>query len=192
VGDDHAVKVHVLISPKQGNRRQSKHLLCKQAIFREIRGRIFRIEVMLQRLRQKLVWVIVALLAATVTLWALTEARPLEAESSFGSVTIRAQSAEQRATFSIIRHSVPDLLGWQNWHGSGWLYRGQLSNNSTITVLVIPFWLPVSLLSLLLMAEYFLRQKKKTPSGHCPVCGYDLRASPLRCPECGTARPAPC
>ena len=35
----------------------------------------------------------------------------------------------------------------------------------------------------------FLRRRRRKP-GHCPVCGYDLRASPDRCPECGIASSA--
>jgi hypothetical protein len=52
----------------------------------------------------------------------------------------------------------------------------------------IPLWLPLLAGGppVLLSIRSFLRARL-IKSGGCTTCGYDLRATPNRCPECGTA-----
>ena len=53
----------------------------------------------------------------------------------------------------------------------------------------VPHWFPVLLFAILPLV-WVRRWRKRIPPGHCQKCGYDLRASPTRCPECGTLIPA--
>jgi uncharacterized OB-fold protein len=53
-----------------------------------------------------------------------------------------------------------------------------------VTIPAVYLALPLSILP----ATWFvkrLRQRRLAGAGRCAKCGYDLRASPGRCPECG-------
>jgi hypothetical protein len=54
----------------------------------------------------------------------------------------------------------------------------------------IPHWFLLSLTATLPSIRLFshLRRKHLRLPGHCQTCGYDLRATPDRCPECGTVQ----
>jgi 4-amino-4-deoxy-L-arabinose transferase-like glycosyltransferase len=76
----------------------------------------------------------------------------------------------------------PVLWQWRSFlliddqsSGSHWLY--------------MPLW-PTCLLFFIPALPFILRfRPKHHPIGLCPKCGYDLRATPDRCPECGTTPP---
>jgi hypothetical protein len=51
--------------------------------------------------------------------------------------------------------------------------------------LKLSYWLLCTLL-ILIGVLFWLLAKDRHPRGFCPECGYDLRASHDRCPECGT------
>lgn len=52
----------------------------------------------------------------------------------------------------------------------------------------VPLWLPALLLAIAPVAQLSrqIRKQNRSASGLCATCGYDLRASTDRCPECGT------
>jgi hypothetical protein len=56
------------------------------------------------------------------------------------------------------------------------------------SLLLVPDWLLVLLLLPLPLMQLNEAMKRRTRwrSMHCVECGYDLRATPDRCPECGT------
>ncbi len=63
-----------------------------------------------------------------------------------------------------------------NWfHGSGW-------------ELIVPHWFAVicSTVLPLLWIRQTRRRRRERVQGACTNCGYDLRATPDRCPECAT------
>ncbi|MFI5379400.1 MAG: hypothetical protein ACHRHE_08885 [Tepidisphaerales bacterium] len=56
---------------------------------------------------------------------------------------------------------------------------------------IVPAWFVLLLAAIpaLRAGRRWLRCRRRIRRGHCAVCGYDLRASTDRCPECGTAIP---
>jgi hypothetical protein len=50
----------------------------------------------------------------------------------------------------------------------------------------LPYWLPLLILGVIPTIWISKRWPTRKPPGICTLCGYDLRATPNRCPECGT------
>jgi hypothetical protein len=94
-------------------------------------------------------------------------------ESSHGSILL-------------IRGTMSELFEpsatWRDWLGFGYLVAGE-----SIRSVWIPHWFLALLFAVLpaLHLRALIRSRRLHRAGYCPRCGYDLRATPERCPECG-------
>ena len=78
------------------------------------------------------------------------------------------------------------------WHRLGLTfmrsYRGGVEPGS-LTWVTAPYWLIAGSAAIpaVLQVLRLRRTRRQRQRGLCPSCGYDLRATPGRCPECGMA-----
>jgi hypothetical protein len=103
------------------------------------------------------------------------------------------------------RYDVQDaVLGFRRMSGVGTTVLwdmpkpGEIQGNGSRSVtvklndVVLPYWFMVFAGSILPFAWFYQRSRARLVaarqrSAHCHSCGYDLRESPERCPECGRA-----
>jgi hypothetical protein len=83
---------------------------------------------------------------------------------------------------------------WQNpvshFNVYGIEYASSWVGNSSLVNLLVPYWMIVSLTilpPLVWLRDWRVqrRTRRRESSGLCRTCGYDLRATLDRCPECG-------
>lgn len=95
-------------------------------------------------------------------------------------------------------HGYADVLVWQpTWSGPAyrWARFGWQAKSATGVApmpwtcdLDVPFWCPAAMAVLAPMLVWNRRHRRpRAASGRCGRCGYDLRATPGRCPEFGMA-----
>jgi hypothetical protein len=93
-------------------------------------------------------------------------------------------------TFDMGPQEPPSVLSASAFHGS--YERSEwpaVAKTYLKLTFIVPYWPLAAMFGLaptIWICRYVVRRSHRR-SGRCPSCGYDLRATPDRCPECGAA-----
>jgi hypothetical protein len=80
--------------------------------------------------------------------------------------------------------SIWNQLGF--WAGAGTSYDGGNGGRIRDLYIGIPFWLTLLVTAVIPMRRFYVFRRDRRLPGFCVKCNYDLRATPDRCPECGS------
>ena len=108
--------------------------------------------------------------------------------STYGTVEIVSRPGSSAGMTFMAHPPQWKFAGFGRSHMGGTIRMGSSAVSVVrFDLLAIPYWCPLGLLVLLASFPVLVRawRRMRMPAGHCIHCGYDLRASPERCPECG-------
>jgi len=112
--------------------------------------------------------------------WAYEPYQP-DHQNFFGTVVL-LRNLRTRYDSNLRQGSDFSLLGFGSTSGT-------MLTNVQVQVFTIPLWFPLIIAAAVSAAAFRARRRLilRPRSGHCRQCGYDLRESKDKCPECGTA-----
>ena len=111
--------------------------------------------------------------------WTAAERRELIQQNNLGDETVYHRTFPD--PLRSYRQSYPrttwNTLGFKSYSGA------------THSSFGFPYWAAalVAVIPSAVWLDRRARRRRLGRTGHCPACGYDLRASPGQCPECGRA-----
>jgi len=78
--------------------------------------------------------------------------------------------------------------GFRFAKGDDWAISGLRTYGMSQTLIDFPIWtlITITLLLPIVWLVVVIQHRRRSTTGRCQLCGYDLRATPLRCPECGS------